>query len=228
MSRTVDEARRIELLDAIVNYLVKNGVAGVSLRPLAKAVDSSPRVLLYYFGSKEQLLAFAVRRLRERQSAGFDKLRSLDYANPSDACRAIWQQMSAPDSITRFQLSLETYTHALRSRRQFAAYLKNSVEDWLQFISDSLIKKGADPGEARAYATVVIAGFRGFLLDYCATRDRQRVDQAVELWLKSLNAIVPTLDHSAGVSPAVAGASSPPLQSDRHSKPQKQEDSHAH
>lgn len=228
MSRTVDEARRIELLDAIVNYLVKHGVARISLRPLAKAVDSSPRVLLYYFGSKEQLLALAVRRLRERQSAGFDKLRSLDYANPSDACRAIWQQMSAPDSIIRFQLSLETYTHALRNRRQFTAYLKNSVEDWLQFISDSLVHKGANPAEARAYATVVIAGFRGFLLDYCATRDRQRVDQAVELWLKSLNAIVPTLDRNAGDSPAVAGATAPPRQSPRNSKPQKQEVPDAH
>ena len=196
MSRTADETRRIELLDAIVNYLVKNGVSGVSLRPLAKAVDSSPRVLLYYFGSKELLLALAVRHLRERQRTGFDKLRSLDYANPSDACRAIWQQMSAPDSVVRFQLSLETYTHALRNRRHFSAYLRNSVDDWLHFISQSLTDKGANAGAARAYATVVIAGFRGFLLDYCATRDRGRIDQAVELWLQSLNAIVPRMSKT--------------------------------
>ena len=193
MSRTADETRRIELLDAIVSYLVKHGVAGVSLRPLAKAVDSSPRVLLYYFGSKEKLLALAIRRLRDRQRIGFDKLRTLDYATPSATCRAIWQQMSAPESLTRFQLSLETYTLALRNRRQFATYLKNSVEDWLQFMAQSLIDKGANPEAARAYATVVIAGFRGFLLDYCATRDRERIDQAVEMWISTLNPLSATL-----------------------------------
>lgn len=205
MSRTVDETRRIELLDAIVNYLVKHGVAGVSLRPLAKAVSSSPRVLLYYFGSKEKLLALAIRSLRERQRTGFDKLRSLEFANPSDACRAIWQQMSAPEAIAGFAISLETYTLALRNRRQFTSYLKNSVEDWLQFMSQSLIKKGADPEAARAYATVVIAGFRGFLLDYCATRDRKRVDHAVEMWISTLNPLSATLIPSK--IPPVAPAS---------------------
>lgn len=65
MARTVDEARPGELLDAIVAYIAKNGVAELSLRPLAKAVGSSPRVLLYYFGSKEDLLAQAIKRLGE-------------------------------------------------------------------------------------------------------------------------------------------------------------------
>jgi AcrR family transcriptional regulator len=187
MSRTADDSRPTELLDAIVRYLVKHGVAEVSLRPLAKAVGSSPRVLLYYFGSKEKLLALSIRRLRDLQRAGFGKLRDARYENPSDACRAIWQQMSAPESLAMFQLSLETFTLALRHRRQFANFLSTAVEDWLQFMSQSLIRQGAKPEDARAFATVVIAGFRGFLLDLCATRDRQRVDQAVEMWIGTLN-----------------------------------------
>jgi AcrR family transcriptional regulator len=203
LSRTVDETRPAELLDAVVNYLVKHGVAEISLRPLAKAVGSSPRGLLYYFGSKEQLLAQAIRRLRERQRIGFDQLRSANFAHPSDACRAVWKQMSAPDSLAGFQLSLETYTKALRNRRQFASYLTNSVEDWLQFISQSLIRKGADPNAARAFATLVIAGFRGFLLDLCATRDRRRIDHAVEMWIESVNQIsVSAISQKAGKSHA--------------------------
>jgi AcrR family transcriptional regulator len=189
VSRTADEFRRTELLDAIVGYLVKHGVAEVSLRPLAKAVGSSPRVLLYYFGSKEKLLALAIRRLREHQRAGFGKLRDNRHENPSDACRAIWQQMSAPESLAMFQLSLETFTLALRHRRQFAQFLSTSVEDWLQFMSQSLIRQGAKPEDARAFATLVIAGSRGFLLDLCATRDRKRIDQAVEMWIGTLNTL---------------------------------------
>src|ERR1700690_2740747 len=189
MVRVADEHRPAELLDAILGYLVKHEVADVSLRPLAKAVGSSPRVLLYYFGSKEKLLAQAIRRLRDLQPAGFGKLRDARYENPSDACRAIWQEMSAPESLAMFQLSLETFTLALRHRRQFAQFLSTSVEDWLQFMSQSPIRQGARPEDARAFATVVIAGFRGFLLDYCATRDRKRIDQAVEMWIGTLNTL---------------------------------------
>jgi AcrR family transcriptional regulator len=239
VSRTVDETRPIELLDAIVAYLVKRGIADLSLRPLAKAVGSSPRVLLYYFGSKEKMLAQAVRRLRERQRLSFGQLRGAQYENPSDACRAIWREMRTPAALAVFQLSLETFTLALRHRRQFARFLSNSVEDWLQFMAQPLIRQGATPADARAYATIVIAGFRGFLLDYCATRDSKRINQAVEMWIATLNPLSSTLipgnahgrktrtqnrsadphNRSAGVLPAVARASSLPRPSPRKSEP---------
>jgi len=191
MVRVADEHRPAELLDSIVGYLIKHGVVEVSLRPLAKAVKSSPRVLLYYFGSKEELVAAAVMRLRDRQRAGFGRMREARYEQPSDACRAIWQAMSAPEAEQMFRLSLETYSYALRHRRQFGEYLTSSVEDWLEFLSDPLTRKGLDRDEARAFATVVIAGFRGFMLDHCGSRDRDRIDRAVELWLRSLDSITP-------------------------------------
>jgi len=36
---------------------------------------------------------------------------------------------------------------------------------------------------------IVLAGLRGFILDFWATHDRKRVDQAVGLWLHSLNSM---------------------------------------
>jgi AcrR family transcriptional regulator len=189
MVKVADARRPAELLDAIVGYIAKNGVAELSLRPLAKAVHSSPRVLLYYFGSKEKLVAKAIARLRERQRAGFGKMREARYDQPSDACRAIWKQMSAPESELAFKLSFEVYALALRHPKRFADFLSSSVEDWLEFLSEPLLRKGHSKEEARAFATIVIAGFRGFMLDYCASHDRERVDRAVELWLKALDSI---------------------------------------
>jgi AcrR family transcriptional regulator len=191
MVRIADERRPEELLDAVVSYIARKGVAGLSLRPLAKAVRSSPRVLLYYFGSKEKLVTRAIMRLRERQRAGFGKMREARYEKPSDTCRAIWEQMSAPESEQAFKLSFEAYALALRQPRRFADFLSSSVEDWLQFLSEPLHRKGCSKDDARAFATVVIAGFRGFMLDYCASHDRERVDQAVALWLKAIDSISP-------------------------------------
>ena len=189
MTRTVNEQRPAELLDAIVGYLIRNGVADLSLRPLAKAVGSSPRVLLYYFGSKEELLTRALARLRERQRGTFSGMREAKYEQPSDACRAIWKQMSAPQSEKLFKFFFETYALALRNPRRFGDFLLSSVEDWLEFVAEPLIRKGQTRSEARAFATIIIAGFRGFMLDYCASRDRERVDRAVDLWLDSLDTI---------------------------------------
>lgn len=195
MTRTADEKRPGELLDAIVKYLVRYGVAELSLRPLARAVGSSPRVLLYYFGSKEDLVLAAVMRLRERQRAGFGQMREARYEDPSDACRAIWKQMSAPEAEMMFRLSLETYSLALRYRRRFRGYLESSIEDWLRFLVEPMRSRGVPEAAARAFATVVVAGFRGFMLDYCATRDRERVDRAVDLWLDGLDRIAPKPAH---------------------------------
>jgi AcrR family transcriptional regulator len=189
MVRAADPQRPEELLDAVVAYIAKKGVAELSLRPLAKAVHSSPRVLLYYFESKEKLVARAIERLRERQRSGFGKMREARYGDPAEACRVIWKQMSAPESEAAFRLSFEVYALALRHPKQFADFLSSSVEDWLEFLAEPMLRKGHAEAEARAFATVVIAGFRGFMLDYCASHDRERIDRAVELWLKSLNSI---------------------------------------
>ena len=176
-------------MDAVADYLTKHGVAKLSLRPLAKAVKSSPRVLLYYFGSKEELVVKALARLRERQRATYDRMKSMSFATPGDACRAIWQHMSSPENARIFGMSLEIFAMALRQPKEFAEYLRASVEDWLGFLSAPLERRGYPEAEARAHATVVVAGFRGFMLDYCASQDRKRLDRAVELWLKGIDAM---------------------------------------
>jgi len=39
----------------------------------------------------------------------------------------------------------------------------------------------------------VLAGLRGFMLDFCSTHDRKGVDQAVGLWLSNLDSMLTTV-----------------------------------
>ena len=197
MARTASEKRPEQLLDEVADYLGANGVAELSLRPLAKAVGSSPRVLLYYFGSKEDLVVKALGRLRERQRVTYERMKSLPFKTPSEACRAIWGHMSSAENARLFRISLEIYAMALRQPERFAEYLRATIEDWLGFLSAPLLRKGYSESEARAHATVVLAGFRGFMLDYCAS-DRPRVDRAIELWLHALDAILLRKENANG------------------------------
>jgi AcrR family transcriptional regulator len=187
MSRTANEKRPEELCDAIVQYLSKHGLADLSLRPLAKAVGSSPRVLLYYFGSKEKMVVQVLAEVRRRQRAIFEQIQAETF---EEACRAIWKQLSAPDSLAMFRLYFEAFGIAMRQPIVYEDFLRSTVGDWVKLMAEELQREGTKKAHAQAFATVVLAGFRGFLLDYCASGDRARVNRAVELWLPTLDAML--------------------------------------
>lgn len=187
MSRPVNEKQPAELRNAIVRYLIRHGLTGLSLRPLAKALGYTPRVLLYHFGSKERMVIEVLAQIRDRQRVAYDRVPASSFAQ---ACKTIWKRMSAPNSEPLFRLFFETYGMALRRPRLYKVFLHDTVEDWLREIADPLCREGFDRREARAFATIVLAGLRGFMLDFCNTHDRKRLDRAVGLWLGTLNTLL--------------------------------------
>jgi AcrR family transcriptional regulator len=185
VSRTADEARRAELLDRAVDYVCGHGLAELSLRPLAKTIGSSPRVLLYYFGSKEALVVEIVRRGRARQQAMMANVK-LAGLPPREVARTLWLQWSKPEWEDLTRLSFEVYALALSDRSRFPGFLADSIDDWLTALEVCTTLPGVTREESRALGTLLIAGFRGFLLDLLATHDRERIDRAVELWLSAV------------------------------------------
>ena len=55
MAERPTSGRKAELLDRAYAYVLEHGLADMSLRPLATAIGSSPRVLLFLFESKDNL-----------------------------------------------------------------------------------------------------------------------------------------------------------------------------
>ncbi len=188
MARTADDRRRVDLLERIVDYVMENGLSDLSLRPLAGAVETSPRVLLYYFNSKEELITEVMAGARERQRAIFDTLprRADSYA---ETVRAAWALMSKPQHERVFRLFFEVYGLALQDPNRFPGFVTRAVDDWLAYLGAGARSDGHTAADARAIATVILAGYRGFLLDLCATQDRKRIGRAVELWIAALDAI---------------------------------------
>jgi AcrR family transcriptional regulator len=183
----VNEKRPEQLLDAIVQYLTRHGIAEVSLRPLARAVGSSPRVLLYYFGSKEKMVIKVLAELRRRQRALYTGTQAPTL---EQACRTVWKHISSPPSQPLFRLFFEAYGLALRHPRPYQDFLHSTIDDWLQFVAAPLRREGHSPRQARALATVILAALRGLMLDFCATGDRPRLDRAVNLWLPTLDCML--------------------------------------
>lgn len=186
MTRKADAAGRQALLERIVAYAFDNGIASLSLRPLAKDLGVSPGLLLYHFHSKEELTVEILVHVGARQRELFAQLRTDENASAGEVCRAVWAIIGTPAARPLFRIFFEVYGLALVDRGRFPDFFPAAVENWLAFLSEPYVREGASPSEARARATIVLATFRGFLLDVCATSDDARVARALALWTETL------------------------------------------
>jgi AcrR family transcriptional regulator len=184
VGRPVNHQRRAELLDAAVEYAAEHGFSELSWRPVAAALGVSPTTLVHHFGTKEQMLEAILGRLRERI---FAATRDPDGEQPDLAteARVSWTRASDPRHGAEFRLFFAVYGRALQAPQQFGAFLEHVVAYWMGALVDA---QGPDTDRATATrtATLVIATIRGLLLDLLATGDRERVQDAAESFLASL------------------------------------------
>lgn len=58
--------RRETILDRLADHVIAEGLAGASLRPLARAAGTSDRMLLYYFKDKAEIITAVIERVSAR------------------------------------------------------------------------------------------------------------------------------------------------------------------
>ncbi len=176
--------RRTELLEAAYRYALRHGLADLSLRPLATAVGSSPRVLLYLFGSKDGLVRALLGRARAEELALLDRLRQTDRGTSTvDAARTVWSWLAAPEHRPLLALWVEAYGRSLTEPDgPWAGFARQTVLDWLDVL--------ADPTQTRDVTgrTLTLAVLRGALLDLLATGDAERTGAAVAEHLRLVTA----------------------------------------
>ncbi len=175
-------ARRRELLDAAYRYVLEHGLADLSLRPLAAAIGSSPRVLLFLFGSKDGLVQALLARARADERAVLDQVRRASVAGgPPATAEAIWAWLAAPEHRALLILWLEGYARALVERDgAWAGFAARTVRDWLELLTD--VAPGDDVDR-----TLLLAVLRGCLLDLLATGDVDRTTAAVRRYLRLID-----------------------------------------
>src|SRR5690348_16226025 len=71
MARPLDLDKRRDLLNGVLQYIAVHGLGELSLRPLAAELGTSARMLVYYFGSKEDMLIQALQAYRPDLGAFF-------------------------------------------------------------------------------------------------------------------------------------------------------------
>ena len=182
MARPRNPGIRARLRDQAVDYVLSHGVADLALRPLAKALKTSARMLIYHFGSREGLMREILSRLRELEDA-----RIQAWFQSGEKPRTMpeflswyWKRLSAPRARPAVRLIFELYALALRNPRDYPGVLEDPLTYWQRLTEKAGIGSKVDSVEP----TLLLATTRGLLLDLCATGDRARVERAMEALVK--------------------------------------------
>ena len=167
--------RREVLLEAAYRYALEHGLADVSLRPLATAVGSSPRVLLFLFGSKEGLVRALLARARADELAALAGMRAATE-DPRRVAETVWAWLVSPEHRALLTLWVETYARSLVDPvGPWSGFAEQTVADWLDVLA---------PAGDLTDRTLLLAVLRGALLDLLATGDADRTTAAVQRFLQ--------------------------------------------
>jgi AcrR family transcriptional regulator len=178
MARPSDPGRRARTLAAAADYVLEHGLAGLSLRPLASALGTSTRMLLYDFSSKEELVMAVLTEIRRREAAMLDGYVHASSASGPELVRAVWDWAGSAERVPFMRLFFEVYIDAMAHPGNYSQQGQAMVTEWLDQFGAALAGTSADA----ASATLVIAVLRGLLLDRLSTGNAERTDRALELF----------------------------------------------
>jgi AcrR family transcriptional regulator len=188
MARLVDVDHRAELLDAVVHYLAEQGLANVSLRPMASRLGVSVNALVHHFGSRDDLIVAALRRSEAvQQQIENQWLVRRPQLSQADLLRAWWRWITAsPQNLAVVRLGIEaaaldaTVTGLPRQVRG------DQIGIWRSNIEQRLLAEGVALPTAIIEASLAKAMFTGLVVDLLATGHRARLSRALELGLARL------------------------------------------
>jgi AcrR family transcriptional regulator len=179
--------RQDELLELAYRYVLTHGLADMSLRPLARAVGSSPRVLLYLYGSKDELIRALLGRARADELAAIGARR--EAGSPADLIEValqVWRWLSDDSHRHLLGLWVEAYARSLVDPDgPWSGFAAQTVQDWLGLLAARQPPGRRGPAGA-AERTAVLAVLRGAMLDVLATGDVARTTRSVTLALRAL------------------------------------------
>ena len=182
MARPPEPHIRARLREQAVDYVLSHGISDLALRPLAQALKTNARMLVYHFESREGLMREILVGLRARGEteirAWFE--RSEQSHTLSDFLPWYWKRMSAPATRPALRLIFELYGLALRHPKDYPGVLEDPLVHW-QTLTRRVQRRSAS-GDAEA--TLLLAATRGLFLDLCATGNQARTKSALDLLVR--------------------------------------------
>lgn len=169
--------RKYELLAGLTEYFVTRGISDVSLRPMATAVGTSARLLIFHFHSKEQLLTEVLESMQESLQRSLAELLSERQVDEGPApLRLFWDWALKDVNFARLRVLHQLQVLAAQDQKSYGRYLRKNSANWLQTVQAILKPSQRSP----LLATLIVAVFDGLFIEVMSTGDRRRATAAID------------------------------------------------
>lgn len=168
--------KRAELLDRVVSYLETHGIADMSLSPMAAEIGTSKRMLLYYFGNRDNLIAEAIATSRPDIAALFGDVDNT--ASLRAAAWKLWRAITQGRQQYPIRILFQVLSLAPTQPDRYAGVADEAVTAMVDPLVPVYRDLGMDELDARARASLLISGLRGLCLDRLVTGDVPRTEAA--------------------------------------------------
>ena len=169
--------RRHDLAEAATDYVLEHGLLDLSLRPLAAALGTSDRMLLYHFKDKLDLVATVLNVSNARSVRGIRELRP--SRDVRQAVVDLWGVVSKPEQARCQRLYVEAAALGVLGAEPFATVVGEANEVWTQAVVDHLVASGTPRERGRRAVALLDAALMGFQLDLPLDAGDPVLEQAV-------------------------------------------------
>ena len=175
--RPVDHAKREELLATAGVTLARTGVLDTSLRELASQMGTSARMLVYYFGSKEQL---TLEVLTRQQRAAIPQTTELDLPVSIAAhrkwCFDDWHECTRGERHNNLRVVLQVFGAACGVDSPYREYTWETLSLLTRNSRARLEAVGMPTRIAETRSRIALAAFQVLIIEYFTAVDPSFVD----------------------------------------------------
>lgn len=201
--RPTDHAKREELLAAAGSILARTGVTDTSLRTLATEMGTSARMLVYYFGSKEQLILEILNRQQRATIPNADQVqRPVSVAAHRRWCLEDWHACTRGERSDTLRIVLQVFGAACGRDSPYRGYTWETLSLLTRNSQARLEALGMPAHVAQTRSRIALAAFQGFIIEFFTTDDQRYVDETFARYVDEfLLAPFESPDHMQGKDP---------------------------
>jgi AcrR family transcriptional regulator len=162
-------ARREELAALATDYALEHGLIGLSLRPLAAAIGTSDRMLLYHFSGKDDLVASLLGISNDRSVKA---VRALPRSRTVRAAVLNLWRVCTSEEFNRCQrMYVEAAALGLLGYEPYLSVVREANQRWVEALADHLVAAGCTRARAVRAVALLDAAFMGLQLDLAVEPD---------------------------------------------------------
>jgi AcrR family transcriptional regulator len=160
--------RREQLLEQVTDHVLEHGLIGLTLRPLAAAIGTSDRMLIYHFQSRDALVSEVVARATGRAIREVDALPGAPTVR--SAVNRLWRAYREEPLSSLLTLYCQAAASGLIGEEPYRSDARASNEQWAAALRDYLVRSGAPARRVARIVTLVDSSLYGFHLDLATDR----------------------------------------------------------